>query len=102
MQNYQQEFMEFLVRTQALRFGEFTLKSGRKSPYLFNSGQFNCGGPIEQLDYYYTCALRELSTLPTLIFGEGNRKFKRYFWSIGKVPKRQHGVNRPVYTLPKE
>ena len=77
MQNYQQEFMEFLVRTQALRFGKFTLKSSRKSPYLFNSGQFNRGGPVERLGYYYTCVLRELSTEPTIIFGEGYRKFKR-------------------------
>ena len=69
MQDYQKEFMEFLVRTQALRFDEFTLKSGRKCPCFFNSGQFNQGSSIERLGYYYACALRELSTKPTLIFG---------------------------------
>lgn len=69
MQTYQKEFITFLVRTQALRFGEFTLKSGRKSPYFFNSGQFNMGGDIERLGYFYASATRELKTPPTLIFG---------------------------------
>lgn len=69
MQPYQREFIEFLVRTEALRFGEFTLKSGRKSPYFFNAGQFNMGSDIERLGYFYASAARELETPPTLIFG---------------------------------
>jgi len=69
MQDYQKEFIEFLVRTQALRFGEFTLKSGRKSPYFFNSGQFDTGSSAERLGYFYASAARELKTEPTLIFG---------------------------------
>jgi len=69
MQDYQKEFIEFLVRTQALRFGEFTLKSGRKSPYFFNSGQFDTGNSAERLGYFYASAARELKTEPTLIFG---------------------------------
>ena len=69
MQDYQKAFIEFLVQTEALRFGEFTLKSGRKSPYFFNSGQFDTGGAAERLGYYYACAIQELKTAPTLIFG---------------------------------
>ena len=69
MQDYQEAFIEFLVRTEALRFGEFTLKSGRKSPYFFNSGQFDTGSSAERLGYFYASAARELKTEPTLIFG---------------------------------
>lgn len=69
MQDYQEAFIEFLVRTEALRFGEFTLKSGRKSPYFFNSGQFDTGSSAERLGYFYASAARELKTAPTLIFG---------------------------------
>lgn len=69
MQDYQREFIEFLVRSGALRFGAFTLKSGRTSPYFFNSGEFSRGEQIERLGYYYASAIRELETQPTVIFG---------------------------------
>ncbi|MDE2887014.1 MAG: orotate phosphoribosyltransferase [Gemmatimonadota bacterium] len=69
MQAYQQEFIDFLIETGALRFGEFTLKSGRRAPYFFNAGQFNTGAEIERLGYFYACAIRELDVEPTLVFG---------------------------------
>ena len=69
MQAYQQEFIDFLIETSALRFGEFTLKSGRRSPYFFNAGQFNTGAEIERLGYFYACAIHELDVEPTLVFG---------------------------------
>jgi len=69
MQDYQREFIDFLVRTGALRFGEFTLKSGRKSPYFFNVGQFNRGADVERLGYYYACGVRELASASNVIFG---------------------------------
>lgn len=43
MKPYQRQFIEFALNKQVLKFGEFTLKSGRKSPYFFNAGLFNTG-----------------------------------------------------------
>lgn len=69
MQPYQQDFIDFLVRSGALKFGSFTLKSGRTSPYFFNSGEFSRGEQIERLGYYYASATRELAQQPTVIYG---------------------------------
>jgi orotate phosphoribosyltransferase len=69
MQAYQKEFIDFLVRTGALQFGEFRLKSGRISPYFFNVGQFNRGEEIEHLGYAYASAIEELPERPTIVFG---------------------------------
>lgn len=59
MQTYQQNFILFLVRSGALKFGEFTLKSGRKCPYFLNFGQFYKGSAIGELGRYYAAAIRE-------------------------------------------
>jgi orotate phosphoribosyltransferase len=53
MEKYQQEFIDFALQIGVLRFGEFTLKSGRKSPYFFNAGLFNSGTSLAQLGRYY-------------------------------------------------
>ncbi len=69
MQTYKKEFAEFLVRANALQFGEFILKSGRKSPYFFNSSKFNNGPLIEKLGSYYALAIKEHVPECNLIFG---------------------------------
>ena len=59
MQNYQREFIEFAIEKGVLKFGEFTLKSGRKSPYFFNAGLFNTGGALEKLGRFYAAAIED-------------------------------------------
>jgi len=53
MQSYQREFIELALESEVLRFGEFTLKSGRISPYFFNAGLFNTGRALAKLGHYY-------------------------------------------------
>ncbi|KAA0693965.1 orotate phosphoribosyltransferase [Halopseudomonas laoshanensis] len=56
MHEYQREFIRFALDRQVLRFGEFTLKSGRKSPYFFNAGLFNTGSALGRLGRFYAQA----------------------------------------------
>ncbi|GAA0699939.1 orotate phosphoribosyltransferase [Marinobacterium maritimum] len=57
MLDYQREFIEFALEKNVLRFGEFTLKSGRKSPYFFNAGLFDSGLALAKLGRFYAAAL---------------------------------------------
>lgn len=57
MQDYQREFIEFAIERGVLKFGEFTLKSGRVSPYFFNAGLFNTGEALAKLGRYYAAAI---------------------------------------------
>lgn len=59
MQSYKQQFIEFLVINQALQFGDYTLKSGRQSPYFINTGVFETGEAISQLGYFYASLIKE-------------------------------------------
>lgn len=69
MQQYQREFLDFAIATGVLRFGEFALKSGRISPYFFNSGLFNSGGSIARLGRYYASALQHAGRDYDMLFG---------------------------------
>lgn len=69
MKAYQQEFIEFALSKNVLRFGEFTLKSGRKSPYFFNAGLFNTGGDLARLGRFYAAALTDAKIDFDLLFG---------------------------------
>lgn len=57
MEVYKQEFIEFMVASQVLKFGEFTLKSGRKSPFFMNAGAYVTGEQLERLGEYYAKAI---------------------------------------------
>ena len=69
MKDYQKQFIEFAVERQVLRFGEFTLKSGRKSPYFFNAGGFNTGKDLAKLGRFYAAALNDSNIAYDLLFG---------------------------------
>jgi len=66
---YQREFIEFALERQVLRFGEFTLKSGRTSPYFFNAGLFNTGRDLARLGRFYAAALVDSGIEHDLLFG---------------------------------
>jgi orotate phosphoribosyltransferase len=69
MKDYQREFIEFALSKQVLRFGEFTLKSGRTSPYFFNAGLFNTGRDLARLGRFYAAALQDSGIDYNLLFG---------------------------------
>ena len=59
MEQYKQEFIEFMVESDVLKFGEFTLKSGRKSPFFMNAGAYVTGSQLMRLGEYYARAIHE-------------------------------------------
>ena len=69
MKPYQRQFIEFALSKQVLKFGEFTLKSGRKSPYFFNAGLFNTGRDLALLGRFYAEALVDSGIEFDLLFG---------------------------------
>lgn len=69
MKAYQRQFIEFALERQVLKFGEFTLKSGRKSPYFFNAGLFNTGRDLAKLGEFYAAALMDAGIDYDVLFG---------------------------------
>lgn len=69
MKDYQKEFIEFALEKQVLKFGEFTLKSGRTSPYFFNAGLFNTGRDLARLGRFYAAALEDAAIQYDVLFG---------------------------------
>ncbi|EKO3611346.1 orotate phosphoribosyltransferase [Vibrio metschnikovii] len=69
MKAYQREFIEFALEKEVLKFGEFTLKSGRKSPYFFNAGLFNTGRDLARLGRFYAAALVDAGIKFDVLFG---------------------------------
>ncbi|MGA9855738.1 MAG: orotate phosphoribosyltransferase [Gammaproteobacteria bacterium] len=69
MQEYQREFLELALERGVLRFGEFTLKSGRKSPYFFNAGLFNSGAALSALGRFYARTITDSGMQFDMLFG---------------------------------
>lgn len=69
MQAYKKEFLELSLELDVLRFGDFTLKSGRQSPYFFNAGLFNTGYAAAKLGRFYSAAIAEAEIEFDMLFG---------------------------------
>ena len=69
MKPYQRDFIEFAIEQNVLRFGEFTLKSGRVSPYFFNAGLFSSGQALAKLGRFYAASLMEANVPFDVLFG---------------------------------
>lgn len=70
MEQYKKDFIEFMVNSNALKFGEFTLKSGRKSPYFMNAGAYTTGRQLKQLGEFYAHAINDTFGLDfDVVFG---------------------------------
>jgi orotate phosphoribosyltransferase len=69
MQTWKKDFIEFAIDKDVLRFGEFTLKSGRVSPYFFNAGLFNTGAALARLGQFYARAIQDSGVEFDVLFG---------------------------------
>lgn len=69
MELYQKHFIQLALKCQALKFGEFTLKSGRISPYFFNAGQFQSGSALANIGRCYAQALKRSAVSYDMLFG---------------------------------
>ena len=59
MEQYKEEFIEFMLESKVLKFGDFTLKSGRKSPFFMNAGAYVTGSQLKRLGEYYAKAIHD-------------------------------------------
>jgi orotate phosphoribosyltransferase len=94
MKNYQREFIEFALETQALRLGEFKIKSGRISPYFFNAGFFNTGKAIARLGQFYAHAIIASGIEFDMLFGPAYKGIPLVA-SVAIALAEHHGIDKP-------
>lgn len=94
MRDYQREFLDFAIATGVLRFGQFTLKSGRVSPYFFNSGLFNTGHGLARLGRFYAAALMDAGLQAETLFGPAYKGIPLVS-SLAIALAEQHGLDLP-------
>lgn len=94
MKDYQREFIEFAIERDVLRFGEFTLKSGRLSPYYFNFGLFNTGSALARLGQYFAQALVDSGIECEVILGPAYKGIP-LATTMAVALSEQHGIDMP-------
>lgn len=94
MESHKQAFLDFVVGNGILRFGRFTLKSGRVSPYFFNAGLFNTGERLAFLGRCYAAAVRSSGAEFDMLFGPAYKGIPLAV-ATAMALARDHGVDRP-------
>ena len=94
MQEFQSNFLKFVIDHEILRFGEFTLKSGRTSPYFFNAGLFNTGEKLSFLANCYADAIAESRLDFDILFGPAYKGIP-LVTATAMALANQHGINKP-------
>ncbi len=94
MAPYQQEFIRFALQHGVLRFGEFVLKSGRKSPYFFNSGLFNSGGSLARLARFYATAITASNLDFDMLYGPAYKGIPLVA-AVAMAFDDEHGLDLP-------
>ena len=94
MKDYQREFIEFAIERDVLRFGEFTLKSGRLSPYYFNFGLFNTGSALARLGQYFAQALVDSGIECDVILGPAYKGIP-LATAMAVALSEHHGIDMP-------
>jgi len=94
MQDYQHEFLDFALDLGVLRFGEFTLKSGRLSPYFFNAGLFNTGAALARLGRFYAQAIVDSDISFNVLYGPAYKGIPLAAVTAAALYD-QHGIDVP-------
>ncbi|SCU97307.1 LADA_0H05600g1_1 [Lachancea dasiensis] len=118
LEDYQKNFLDLAVESQALKFGSFTLKSGRQSPYFFNLGEFNTGKLLSNLATAYAIAIIQSDLKFDVIFGPaykgiplaaivcvklaeiGGTKFQNVQYSFNRKEAKTHGEGGTIVGAP--
>ncbi|EGT74172.1 orotate phosphoribosyltransferase [Haemophilus haemolyticus] len=95
MEQYKRDFIEFALSRNALKFGEFTLKSGRKSPYFFNAGLFNTGADLARLGEFYAAAIQASAVDFDVVFGPAYKGIP-IGTSVSVALFNRYGIDKPV------
>ena len=94
MQEFQSSFLKFVIDNEILRFGEFTLKSGRTSPYFFNAGLFNTGEKLSFLAKCYADAIVDSKLDFDVLFGPAYKGIP-LVTATAMALANKHGINKP-------
>ncbi|MFQ1049306.1 orotate phosphoribosyltransferase [Avibacterium paragallinarum] len=95
MEGYKIDFIRFALSRNVLKFGEFTLKSGRVSPYFFNAGLFNTGADLARLGQFYAAAIQASGLDYDVIFGPAYKGIP-IGTTLSVALFNQYGIDKPV------